>query len=348
MERPIRFPNRNGENLFGMCFIPDVPTDGERIGVILSVNAVKSRTGTYGLHTTLARMLCAQGYYAMCFDPAGIGDSEGTFEEKYLREHYLDIQRGKYRNDFADAVGYFQAECDVTTILLFGLCGGAISTLIAAAADPRVSGLILLAVPVLLESEENLAHDDDEAATITSEGHAGSVLVDFVRKLGRRDTWRKLARMEIHWTTNLKVAAKAAAVLASKTSGKLIRSAVGRVRRTETIPISPNPRFNRLFQESFLRFTNGRHPVLIVLAEHDFITWQFKSEFEDLVLRPGNPWTPWYEIHVVERANHIFGSRENQVRLQQIIREWLRERFPVRIAAHRHQAQLGSGTHDRL
>ena len=200
--------------------------------------------------------------------------------------------------------------------------------LIAAATDPRADGLILAAVPVLLEAEDNLAQDDDEAATITAERHAVGVLADFAQKLGSGETWRTLARFDIYWSTNLKVSVKAASVLVRKTASRSLRLLRGRAGGRE-VPMSQHPRFNRLFQESFLAIAERGLPMLLEFADQDFITWQFKSEFQDVVLHRGNPWEHTYEIHEIERSNHVFSAPDSRQRLFECIGDWLTRYFPV-------------------
>jgi len=126
MEQPVTFTNRYGSRLFGMLYSPDRPV-AQRVGVLVSVNAIKYRAGTFRLHVLLARKFCELGYYVLTFDPAGIGDSEGTFDCKLLSEHYHDIQIGKYSEDLTDATNYFFAEAKIDRMVLFGLCGGAIA-----------------------------------------------------------------------------------------------------------------------------------------------------------------------------------------------------------------------------
>jgi pimeloyl-ACP methyl ester carboxylesterase len=327
-ERPVVFVNRKGERLFGMLYQPPAGGTSPRIGVLFCVDAIKYRPGTYRLHTMLARWLAARGCAAMTFDPAGIGDSEGLFEEKFLRGHYLEIQSGKYTEDIQDAAAYFRSELQVDRLLLFGLCGGALSMLIAAATPLQTDGLILAAVPVLLEAKENLAKDDDEASTITSEKHAGNVLLEFTRKLGELDTWKRLARLRIDWRTNFRVAGKAGTVLFRKTAAKVLGPLARRPRGAD-VPMSSNPRFNALFQESFLETAHRGVPMLFVFADQDYITWQFRSEFQDIVLRPGNPWASVYELHEIAGANHIFSAPESRRLLFECIAGWLDRRFPA-------------------
>ena len=331
VERPIVFPNRKGERLFGMIYEPETAPSEPRTGVLFCVDAIKYRPGTYRLHAILARWLAARGFVALTFDPAGIGDSEGVFEEKFLREHYLEIQRGKYTQDIHDAAAFFRSQSALDRLLVFGLCGGALSMLIAAADGLRPDGVVLAAVPVLLEATENLAMDDDEAATITSEKHATGVLLEFLKKLGEKETWDKLVHLRIDWKTNLRVARKAGAVIVRKTTAKALR-AMGRRDSDADVPSSDNPRFNPLFQESFLASARRGVPMLFVFADQDFITWQFRSEFEEIVLRPGNPWESTYEIHEIPNSNHIFSAPESRRLLFECLGDWLDRRFALREA----------------
>jgi dipeptidyl aminopeptidase/acylaminoacyl peptidase len=69
--------------------------------------------------------------------------------------------------------------------------------------------------------------------------------------------------------------------------------------------------------------------MLFVFADQDFVTWQFKSEFQDRALSPGNLYEGIYEIHVLENANHVFSSEDSQVKLFARVGDWLGKRFPV-------------------
>ncbi len=332
MERPVVFDNRKGQRLVGMLFAPDRPV-GRRVGILLSVNAIKYRIGTYRLHTTLARHLCEAGYHVMYFDPAGIGDSEGEFEEKLLREHYLDIQRGKYQEDIEDAVGTFRSRCDLSSVVLLGLCGGAISMLIAAGRDRRVDGLILLAIPVLLERADSGGRDDDAADVITSDVQARRVLAEELAKIFHPRTWRKVVLLEADWRMEARLVGKGIAVFIRKAARAVLRRIRDRRDRGFEPPPSTNPRFNSLFESSFVEYARRGSPMLLVFADQDFVTWQFKSEFQDRVLVEGSPFRPLCEIRILENANHIFSARESQADLVGAIDRWLLQHHPVRETA---------------
>jgi pimeloyl-ACP methyl ester carboxylesterase len=332
-EKPVTFVNRNGYRLFGMLYLPEQDVS-RRVGIIISVNAIKYRLGTFRLHVLLARKLCDIGYTVFSFDPEGIGDSEGEFEHKLLSEHYHDIQTGKYNHDLTDAIDYFTDACSIESLLLCGLCGGAISVLMEAGGDPRVDGLILLNPPVLVEDLERRG-EASSAAAITSAESASSLLKDKLRRLAEIDFWRRLVRLQVNLGEEARLVCKATAVLALKIWEKS-RSLVSS-RATEldlNKPVSRNPLFNMRFQASFAQSMAAKKQILFVFAEFDPWTWIFKSEFQDLVLQPGNPYENYLTHELILAANHIFSGTDSQKQLEQRIIYWLSARYPVQQASY--------------
>jgi pimeloyl-ACP methyl ester carboxylesterase len=332
MERPVTFVNRNGFRLFGMLYLPE-RTPSRRIGIVISVNAVKYRLGTFRLHVLLARALSELGYCVLSFDPEGIGDSEGEFEYKLLSEHYYDIQTGKYSNDLSDAIDFFYKECGLDSLLLLGLCGGAISVLMEAGNDERVSGLILLNIPVLVEDLKRQGQVDS-AAMITSSESASGLLKAKLQRVTQWNFWRRLVRLEVDLREESRLVAKAASVLVSRVAAKAsgLTSARRRAAQALAQPVSANRLYNMHFQTAFARSMTARKRIYFLFAEFDQWTWIFKSEFQDLVLTPGNRFEAECRIEVIGGANHIFSGRESQKELETRIVNWLSGNFPVTLA----------------
>jgi len=330
MERPIKFINNKKESLFGMFYIPDQQTASAKTGILISVDSIKPRIGTCRLHTIIARYLMDIGYYVMCFDPSGIGDSEGTFEQKQIYEHYCDIQQGKYLNDSKDALDFFKAEFNLSQILLFGICGGAISMLSLAAQESGISGLILLAIPVLFDGPENNTNQDEQVSKISSEVQSKMIISDYVQKLFGLETWKKILSFKINWILELKTVMKAVKIFIIKSTQKLFRPLISKKKlNLEKVPVSVNPKYNMGFQSAFIRSIKQKNQMLFIFAEFDHYTWNFKSEFQDLVLVPGNPFEPFYEITILKKANHIFSSTETQTTLKETLSSWLSRKFPL-------------------
>ena len=333
MEKPVTFVNGNGCRLFGMLYLPDT-APARRIGIIVSVNAIKYRAGTFRLHVLLARALCALGYSVLSFDPEGIGDSEGEFDYKFLSEHYYDIQTGKYNRDLAAAIEFFRAECALESLLLLGLCGGAISVLIEAADDSRVDGLILLNTPVLVEDLKRLGQVDS-AALITSTASATGVLGAKLRRLTQWTFWKRLVTLRVDFREEARLVARASSVLARRVLARVSGLASARRRAAQALaaPVSSNRLYNMHFQTAFSRSMLHRKRVYFLFAELDQWTAVFRSEFQNLVLTPGNRFESDCRVEVIDGANHIFSGRESQRELENRIVSWLSTHFPLTSAA---------------
>ena len=129
-ETPLQFPC-GGAVLLGVLHQPREPALD---GVLLIVGGPQYRVGSHRQFLLLARALSAAGIAVLRFDCRGMGDSEGQAADFMGR--YEDIRA---------ALDIAVARCPrVAEWTLWGLCDGATAALAYAAADTRVSGLVLL------------------------------------------------------------------------------------------------------------------------------------------------------------------------------------------------------------
>lgn len=319
MEQPVTFQNVNGFRLFGMLYHPD-PDRDRRTGIVVSVNAIKYRAGTFGLHVRLARQLARCGYTVLTFDPEGIGDSEGAFDFKPLTEHYFDIQTGKYNKDLKCAIDRMHAEPTVDRIVLVGLCGGAISVLTAGAGDARVAGMVLLNIPVLVEDLSRQGRDDN-AGKITSSEAATTLLKSKFARLAQREFWGRLLRLQVDFREEWSLVRRGVYVLLRKS----VRSQSGMRTRSADVPVSKHRLFNMNFQRAYFTAVANGKSLFFLFAEHDPWTWIFKSEFQDIELRPGHPNESHCEVRILKGANHIFSAADSQAELFREVATWLRQ-----------------------
>ncbi|HVM14263.1 MAG TPA: alpha/beta hydrolase [Egibacteraceae bacterium] len=131
--QPVTFTS-DGLELAGELRLPD--DDGPRPGVVLTgpLTGVKEQvTGTY------AQRLAERGYATLALDHRNFGESEGE-----PRQH--EDSAGKL-NDLRDAVSFLRAraEVDPDRVGMCGICLGTAYALKAAAFDPRVKALALVA-----------------------------------------------------------------------------------------------------------------------------------------------------------------------------------------------------------
>jgi uncharacterized protein len=319
-EKTVIFMNSNKNRLFGMIYKSWELLPQKKVGILICVNSVKYRIGSFRYHTILARQLCRNGYYVMTFDPEGIGDSEGVFEEKNLFEHYCDIQKGKFSDDINDAVTIFKSECKLDEVVLLGLCGGAISSLIAASKQKKISGLILLGLPVLLDFVEEKKEKFHKSSMITSNKYAISVLIPMLQKLVTTETWANIFSGKVRWKDEARVFFKAIKVIVQENSKRIFL-------RRKKEKMSEHPRYNLFFHQSILDYFSSKRKILFIFGELDHMTWVFKSEFQDRFLIPHNSYEDLYELHVIEKANHIFSLKDSQFELNKIIKRWLQTHF---------------------
>ncbi len=308
MEKIANFKFENQE-LTGIVTLPEnrLP-EREKVGVVLSVSALKYRVCSYRLNVKIARRLSQEGFFALRFDPVGIGDSQGSLPSALGLNHFLEIQTGRYVKETEAAVDFFKKEYKLDQIVLLGLCGGAITMLITGAKDQGVNKLILLGVPVLLENIPEVKPEFKD--TITTPAYAGQVLSTYKSKLLSPQAWLRLLTFKSEYQTLTKSVSLYFRKFFVKNNSK------------------KNPRLNDLFLSSFKSFISEGKKILFINGEFDPATWEFKDEFEDRYLKNLKNPDSTYQIHMIKKANHIFSLSECQAELLDKIVTWLRQEYP--------------------
>jgi pimeloyl-ACP methyl ester carboxylesterase len=308
MEKIANFQFEDQE-LVGIVNLPEISFPGrDKVGIILSVSALKYRVCSYRLNVKIGRRLSREGFFVLRFDPLGIGDSQGNLPSALGLNHFLEIQTGRYVKETKAAIDFFKKEYKLDQIVLLGLCGGAITMLITGAKDLRVNKLILLGIPVLLE---NIPESKPEFKdTITTPEYAGQVLSTYKSKLLSPQAWFRLITFKSEYQTLTKSISLYFRKFFKKNNSK------------------KNPRFNDLFLSSFKNFIFQGKKILFINGEFDPATWEFKSEFEDRYLKNLKNPDSVYKIHLIKKANHIFSLSECQAELLDKISTWLSQEYP--------------------
>lgn len=130
-EQLVRFGPSAG--LAGTLTLPD---SGPRrdVGVVFFNAGFIHRVGPERLNVRLARLAARQGFAALRFDLAGLGDSARRAGS--VRDLALE--------DLAAALELLERTAHVKRFVLIGLCSGTDHCLAAAERDPRVAGVVLL------------------------------------------------------------------------------------------------------------------------------------------------------------------------------------------------------------
>ena len=308
--KPVVFTNRAGLRLFGILH---EPADGRNadLAFILLSPGVKMRVGPGRLYLKLTELLVGFGIPVLRFDCHGLGDSEGTLPEEQLRDVYGQIEVGRFVNDTIDAMNWMQQRLGTRRFILSGLCGGAITGLLAGARDQRVAGLLALGITPLLASKSA-----DPSRYMTT-GQLEDIGRTYLQKLLKPQAWLRL--------------------LTLRTDFRLLWRAVSRVvrRRQPAPPAAPPPaaddNASPLFPPAFFQLLNSKQPMLLIFGGTDRLGFEFEEKFvaryRDRLAQFGDR----YQAYTIAQANHVLSFREWQDEMVSVSAAWLRAHFAAEL-----------------
>lgn len=124
------------KSLVAIATLPPTAPAQPRPAIIVLNSGIVHRVGHNRMYVALARELAEQGHIVLRIDLSGIGDSDG-------RAGMSDpIEAGLA--DVKDAVDWLETARGVKSVVLMGLCSGANQSILYAARDARVGGVVLL------------------------------------------------------------------------------------------------------------------------------------------------------------------------------------------------------------
>jgi hypothetical protein len=176
-EHPVRFGPDS--RLFGVLCQPDRPA--QDIAVIIGNTGRDPHYGYARFGVTFARHLAAHGITSLRIDFSGLGDSVGRAGREQVLSAMFESDRTP---DISAAVDVLRAR-GYSRIAVHGLCAGAYHALHGGIADPRVSVLLLVNLPVF-QWQDGDTVDFVYRKTMTP-GR-------YMSKAGDKDAWRRLLR----------------------------------------------------------------------------------------------------------------------------------------------------------
>lgn len=306
-QRPVAFANRAGLKLFGILHEPVQPRP-DAPGIILLSPGVKMRVGPQRLYKRMAEQFAAAGFAVLRFDFYGLGDSEGALSEELLRDVYNHIEVGRFVDDTLDAMDWMQQTTGTRSFVLSGLCGGAITGLLTGARDPRVSGLLALGITPLLASRSA------DPSLYMTRGQLENIGQTYLGKLFNPGAWLRLLTLQsdyrLLWRSLVKPRIAPAPPPAAAAAPPV-----------EADNASP------LFPPAFFEMLRTKRPMLLVFGGSDRLHFEFEEKFlarhrERLAAEPAG-----YDLHVVERANHVLSSDLWQKEMLAVSAGWLDTHF---------------------
>jgi pimeloyl-ACP methyl ester carboxylesterase len=306
MERPIQFSSGDAK-LSGILHLPDDGPARPRFGLVFVHSGSRGRRGNTFQYTLYARHFCKLGYPSLRFDPAGFGDSTGTIERSNVYDFYGTIQTGRFVDDTIRAVEELSKHAQCENLILYGLCGGAITALLAAPQLPQVSGLVLMSVPVIIDSSIQ-----DKVERI-SKDYARHYLVSlYAKKLLSPRAWLRLiaGRSETGtiWT-----------MIRATFKGTDKKTNL----RKETAEGTSTTKFNRQFLDCFNEIVERDARVIFLFGDDDNFRWEFEREFHRPYWDKNTKYSRQSEIHYLPGCNHMFTLREWQQQTIDKVTSWM-------------------------
>jgi len=306
---PVTFSNKEGVRLFGMLHRPTNPSKS-CIAVILLSPGVKMRVAPHRLYLKMTERFVSLGYPVLRFDFYGLGDSEGEVQEEYLADLYGSIQVGRYVDDTLAAMDWMQQTYGTSQFIVSGLCGGAITGLLAGARDQRVTCLLGLAIPVILDGSRI------DFTKYMTDVQSKGMRDGYIQKLWDLGAWRSWVRF-LTFQSDYRLIARL-----------LLKPLLSRVR--PTMSASPVPgqsevvdNTNPYFAPAFRRMISTSRYVYLIFAEVDRLYYEFEKKFVERNRAELESYGHWYEVHVTKDANHIFSFREWEEDMLDQCSRWL-------------------------
>jgi alpha/beta superfamily hydrolase len=306
---PVTFCNKAGNRLFGMLHRPMSP-HASGAAIILLSPGVKMRVAPHRLYINMSERFVELGYPVLRFDFYGLGDSEGEAQEEYLADLYGAIQVGRYVEDTIAAMDWLQRTYGMSQFIVSGLCGGAITGLLTAARDTRITCLLGLAIPVILDGSQI------DYTKYMTDAQLKGMRDGAIRKLWDFRGWRSWVRF-LTFQSNYRLMARS-----------FLKPLIARLQPEKpaapVAPQSPGDNTNPYFARAFFSMQSTSRQIYLVFAGMDRLLFEFEKKFVERNRAELERYASWHEIHVTKDANHIFSFRDWEEDMLDQCSRWLR------------------------
>jgi pimeloyl-ACP methyl ester carboxylesterase len=106
------------------------------LAVVILNTGIIHRVGHHRMYVSFSRTLADAGFTVLRFDFSGIGDSDKRADSLPPLESNL--------SDIKEVIDWLEVTGQIKRVVLLGLCSGADNSVLYAASDPRVVGLVLM------------------------------------------------------------------------------------------------------------------------------------------------------------------------------------------------------------
>jgi pimeloyl-ACP methyl ester carboxylesterase len=193
--RLIEFPNRNGLLLRGFFHEPEHSHGSPKDLVVFPNGGLMGCEGDFRAYVRIARYLVENGFYVFRFSPFGLGLSDGLIEDCKRVDLFIKIETGMFVEDIKAALKFVKSGMVFNSITLAGVCGGAISSFIAASQIDDVKNVIPIGMPIVLDNA------DGDYKTRIPEEEAKFIFKIYMSKFFSPLAWWRFMRGKSDWQT---------------------------------------------------------------------------------------------------------------------------------------------------
>lgn len=304
------FENRAGQKLFGTLHEPAEKIE-EYPTIILLSPGIKMRVGPHRLYNRITEALNSLGFTVFKFDFFGLGDSEGELDRDLLIEVYNDTESGVFVDDATDAMDWLSAKTGDRTFILGGLCGGAITSIMLAGDDSRVLGVICLGLTVTMSVPPELRIHH------ASKGELSALRGAYFRKLLDWKSWIRILTFRSDFSAITKSVGQAIKSNARNNSSS----------SADSKPPDPQSNANPRFPPAFFSIVKSGRKVLMVFSQADKAYWNYEEKFAEIYSKELEIVKQYYEVQLIQNANHVFSFREWENEMLLYVRQWLTTNF---------------------
>lgn len=302
METIIQFPNGKGLMLRGVYQSPENHQPGDSKHLVIFPNGgVMGCEGDYRAHLSMARHLVSGGYHVLRFSPTGLGYSDGFIPDCGQKNLYNQIENGLMVDDIRAAVNFSRSLDSFSSITLSGICGGAISSFLAAAEIDEVGYVMPIGIPVILDDESQ----DYSKRLLALDKHY--VLKMYLDKILSPKSWLRFFSGRSDVATIL------------STIKAFFRGKDSYLAKDEDkSKFAENPKFFKAAR----KISKQHKKVFFIFGDSDGFWWEFQKLF--LKRHYDGAKEPPFDLYVAHRANHMLNIPEMQADVARAMLAWMR------------------------
>jgi hypothetical protein len=269
------------------------------------------RVAPHRLYQKLAIEFLNRGIGVLRVDFSGLGDSEGELTEQNLDQLYRAVQLGRHVDDVLCAINHVGKEFGARKFVVGGLCGGALTGLLAAERDSRILGVYAIGIPVVLDGARQ-----HEAVNMT-QGQLGSLRKRYLRKLRSPEAWARFLSLRTDYR-----------LLAYSLLGRFRRSSTQRLNVSAHADYPPPTRppssnLNLAFVRAMFRLLDSGTPALFLFSGNDRLQWEFQEKFVELWPHALQSAADRWRVEIIPGANHVLGDPSWVAEARRLTGLWL-------------------------